>query len=155
VGPEELIVEGALFGSGRPVLVVPADYTGDMRLDRILICWNGGRNAARATGNAIPFLKRANAVEVVVVSTEVAAPALTSAGDLCRHLERHQINASVKRLEPGNLKVSQAILEQAGRSGAGMLVMGGYGHSRLREFILGGTTRGVLAAMNVPTLMSH
>jgi nucleotide-binding universal stress UspA family protein len=155
VGPEELIVEGALFGSGRPVLVVPADYTGDMRLDRILVCWNGGRNAARATGNAIPFLKRANAVEVVVVSTEVSPTAVTSAGDLCRHLERHQISASVKRLEPGNLKVSQAILEHAARSGAGMLVMGGYGHSRLREFILGGTTRGVLAAMNVPTLMSH
>jgi nucleotide-binding universal stress UspA family protein len=155
VGPEELIVEGALFGSGRPVMVVPAEYNGGMRLDRVLVCWNGGRNAARATGNAIPFLKRANAVEVVTVGTELAAAAVTSAGDLCRHLERHGINAAVKRIEPGNLKVSAAILDYAAKSGAGMLVMGGYGHSRLREFILGGTTRAILKMMTVPTLMSH
>jgi len=155
VGPEELIVEGALFGSGRPILVVPADYQGGMRLDRVLICWNGGRNAARATANAIPFLRRANGVEIVTVGTEVAAAAETSAADLSRHLGRHDIKAEVKRIEPGNLKVSAAILDYAGKSGAGMLVMGGYGHSRLREFILGGTTRGVLAAMTVPTLMSH
>ena len=155
VGPEELIVEGALFGSGRPVMVVPADYNGGMRLDRVLVCWNGGRNAARATGNAIPFLRRANSVEVVTVGTESAAAALTSAGDLCRHLERHGINAAVKRIEPGNLKVSAAILDYAAKSSAGMLVMGGYGHSRLREFILGGTTRAILKATSVPTLMSH
>jgi nucleotide-binding universal stress UspA family protein len=155
VGPEELIVEGALFGSGRPILVVPADYQGGMRLDRVLICWNGGRNAARATANAIPFLRRANGVEIVTVGTDVAAAAATSAADLSRHLGRHGVKAEVKRIEPGNLKVSAAILDYAGKSGAGMLVMGGYGHSRLREFILGGTTRGVLAAMTVPTLMSH
>lgn len=155
VGPEELIVEGALFGSGRPILLVPADYQGGMRLDRVLICWNGGRNAARATANAIPFLRRANAVEIITVGTEAAAAAEASANDLSRHLARHGIKAEVKRIEPGNLKVSAAILDYAAISGAGMLVMGGYGHSRLREFILGGTTRGVLAAMTVPTLMSH
>ena len=146
VGPEELIVEGALFGSGRPILVVPADYQGGMRLDRVLICWNGGRNAARAT---------ANEAEIVTVGTDASAAAETSAADLSRHLDRHGIKAAVKRIDPGNLKVSAAILNHAAASGAGMLVMGGYGHSRLREFILGGTTRGVLAAMNVPTLMSH
>jgi nucleotide-binding universal stress UspA family protein len=155
VGPEELIVEGALFGSGRPILVVPADYQGGMRLDRVLVCWNGGRNAARATANSIPFLRRANAVEIVTVGTEASAAAETSAADLSRHLGRHGIKAEVKRIEPGNRKVSAAILNYAAASGAGMLVMGGYGHSRLREFILGGTTRGVLAAMTVPTLMSH
>ena len=155
VGPEELIVEGALFGSGRPVMVVPADYTGGMRLERVLVCWNGGRNAARATGNAIPFLRRAKQVEVVTVGTELAAPALTSANDLCRHLERHGITVSPKRIEPGSKRVSESILDYAGSSGAGLIVMGGYGHSRLREFILGGTTRGVLKAMTVPTLMSH
>jgi len=155
VGPEELIVEGALFGSGRPILVVPADYQGGIRLERVLVCWNGGRNAARATANALPFLRRANAAEIVTVGTEAASPAETSAADLSRHLARHGITANVKRIEPGNLKVSAAILNYAVKSGAGMLVMGGYGHSRLREFILGGTTRGVLAAMTVPTLMSH
>ena len=155
VGPEELIVEGALFGSGRPILVVPADYQGGMRLDRVLICWNGGRNAARAAANAIPFLQRAGAVEIVTVGTDLAAAAAVSAGDLALHLSRHGIKADVKRIEPGDMKVSEAILDYATKSGTGMLVMGSYGHSRLREFILGGTTRGVLAAMTVPTLMSH
>jgi nucleotide-binding universal stress UspA family protein len=155
VGPEELIVEGALFNSGRPVLVVPAVYSGGIRLDRVIVCWNGGRNAARATANAIPFLRRASTVEVVTVGTEAAAAALASASDLSRHLQRHSINATVRRIEPGNLKVSAAILDYANKSSAGMIVMGGYGHSRLREFILGGTTRGVLASMTVPTLMSH
>jgi nucleotide-binding universal stress UspA family protein len=155
VGPEELIVEGALFGSGRPVLVVPADYSGGMRIERVLVCWNGGRNAARAAGNAIPFMQRSQTVEVVTVGTEAAAAGLASASDLCRHLERHGINTSTRQIDPGSMKVSAAILDYASKSGAGMLVMGGYGHSRLREFILGGTTRGVLAAMTVPTLMSH
>ena len=155
VGPEELIVEGGLFGSGRPILVVPADYQGGMRLDRVLVCWNGGRNAARATANAIPFLRRANAVEIVTVGTEASTAAETSAAGLSRHLARHGITAEVKRIESRNLKVSAAILAYAAKSGASMLVMGSYGHSRLREFILGGTTRGVLAAMTVPTLMSH
>jgi nucleotide-binding universal stress UspA family protein len=155
VGPEELIVEGALFGSGQPVLVVPADYSGGMRLDRVLVCWNGGRNAARATANAVPFLRRANAVEIVTVGTELAAAAETSAADLARHLGRHSINADVTRIQPGSLRVSAAILNHASKSGASMIVMGGYGHSRLREFILGGTTRGVLKMMTVPTLMSH
>lgn len=155
VGPEELIVEGALFGSGRAVIVVPADHSGGLTLDRVLVCWNGGRNAARAAANALPFLKRAKAVEIVTVGTELAAAAETSAADLARHLGRHGIKAEVKRIEPGNLRVSAAILAYAAKSGASMLVMGGYGHSRLREFILGGTTRGVLKAMTVPTLMSH
>jgi nucleotide-binding universal stress UspA family protein len=155
VGPEELIVEGALFNSGRPVLVVPAEYTGGMRLDRILVCWNGGRNAARATANAIPFLSRANAVEIVTVGTELAAAAANSAADLGRHLERHGVNSQVTRIKPGSMRVSAAILDHAVKSGASMIVMGGYGHSRLREFIMGGTTRGVLGTMTVPTLMSH
>jgi nucleotide-binding universal stress UspA family protein len=155
VGPEELIVEGALFGSGRSMIVVPADHTGGLKLDRVLICWNGGRNAARATGNALPFLERAKAVEIITVGTEATAAAEASAADLGKHLARHGINAQVKRIEPGNLRVSAAILDYAAKSGANMLVMGGYGHSRLREFILGGTTRGVLKAMTVPTLMSH
>src|SRR4051812_32753884 len=119
VGPEELIVEGALFGSGRPIVVVPADYEGGLRLERVLICWNGGRNAARAAANAIPFLQRANAVEIVTVGTDVAAAAETSAAELSRHLGRHGIKADRKRIEPGNLKVSAAILDYAGKSGAG------------------------------------
>jgi nucleotide-binding universal stress UspA family protein len=154
VGPEELIVEGALFGSGRPVIVVPFGHGGPL-LDRIVVCWNGGRTAARATADAMPLLKRAKAVDVITIGNEAASSVEESAGELGKHLARHGINVKVKRVPQGNLRVSAAILAYAAESGANLLVMGGYGHSRLREFILGGTTRGVLKAMTVPTLMSH
>ncbi len=155
VGPEELVVEGALFGSGRPVMVVPFGYKGGMKLDRVVVCWNGGRTAARATADAMPFLKRAKAVDVITVGTEAANPVEASAAEIGKHLTRHDVKVQVKRVPQGNLRVSAAILAYAAESGANMLVMGGYGHSRLREFILGGTTRGVLKTMTVPTLMAH
>ncbi|HZS64491.1 MAG TPA: universal stress protein [Xanthobacteraceae bacterium] len=155
VGPEELVVEGALFGSGRPVVVVPFGHQGGMLLDRIAICWNGGRNAARATAEAMPFLKRAKTVDIIVVAADNSGPIEGTAAELARHLARHDIKAQVTRVPQGNLRVSAAILAYAADSGATMLVMGGYGHSRLREFMLGGTTRGVLKSMTVPTLMSH
>ncbi len=155
VGPEELVVEGALFGSGRPVIVVPFDHGGGPKFDRIVVCWNGGRTAARATADAMPFLKRAKVVDVITVGNEAANTAEGPAAEIGKHLTRHGINVQVKRVVQGNLRVSAAILGHAAQSGANMLVMGGYGHSRLREFILGGTTRGVLKTMTVPTLMSH
>ncbi|MEX1083655.1 MAG: universal stress protein [Xanthobacteraceae bacterium] len=155
VGPEELVVEGALFGSGRPVMVVPFAHKGALALDRIVVCWNGGRTAARATADAMPFLTRAKAVDIITVAPDSASTTEPSAADIAHHLARHDINAQVRRIAQGNLRVSAAILAYAAENGANMLVMGGYGHSRLREFILGGTTRGVLKAMTVPTLMSH
>jgi nucleotide-binding universal stress UspA family protein len=155
VGPEELVVEGALFGSGRPLIVVPFGYQRGIELDRIVICWNGGRTSARATADAMPFLKRAKAVDIVTIAAENAGPIEASAAELAKHFGHHGINAQPKHVAKGSLRVSAAILAYAADSGANMLVMGGYGHSRLREFILGGTTRGVLKSMTVPTLMSH
>jgi nucleotide-binding universal stress UspA family protein len=153
MAPEELIVEGALFGSGRPVIVVPHTQSSGLKLDKIIICWNGGRTAARAMAEAMPFLHQAKSVEVITVGTD-AGKNDESAG-VGQHLARHGLKAEVKNIVPGDLKVSAAILAHAKASGADLLVMGGYGHSRLREFILGGTTRGVLKSTTVPTLMSH
>jgi nucleotide-binding universal stress UspA family protein len=154
VGPEELIVEGALFGSGRPVIVVPYVHKAGVP-DRVVVCWNGGRTAARATADAMPFLHRAKHVDVIIVGPEVNKTAEASGSEIGKHLARHGLNVQVKYISQGNLRVSAAILAYAAESRADLLVMGGYGHSRLREFILGGTTRGVLKAMTVPTLMSH
>jgi nucleotide-binding universal stress UspA family protein len=155
VAPEELIVEGALFGSGRPVIVVPHHQKAGLKPERILICWNGGRTAARAMADAMPLLQRAKTVEVGVVGTDLAKNNGISGAEVAQHLARHGITAEVKNIDPGNLKVSGALIAYAASSGADLLVMGGYGHSRLREFILGGTTRGILKATMVPTLMSH
>jgi nucleotide-binding universal stress UspA family protein len=155
VGPEELIVEGALFGSGRPVIVVPYSHKAGIKPERVVVCWNGGRTAARATADAMPFLHQAKNVDVITIATDAHKNAEASGTDIGKHLTRHGLNVQVKRIAAGNQRVSGAILSYAANSGADLLVMGGYGHSRLREFILGGTTRGVLKAMTVPTLMSH
>jgi nucleotide-binding universal stress UspA family protein len=151
---EELMIEGALFESGRPVIVVPYIQKPGLTLERVMICWDGGRMAARAVGDAMPFLARAKAVDIVIVAEERKNVEVTGAR-MTEHLSRHGITAEVKRLAKGDVTVTATILDYAADSGADFMVMGGYGHSRLREFILGGVTRGILAEMTVPVLMSH
>ncbi len=155
MAPEELIVEGALFGSGRPMIVVPHTQRTGLKLDRVVVCWNGGRTAARALADALPFLQRAKTVEVVIIGTDADKKDEAAGADIGQHLARHGLKVEINRIVAGNLKVSRAILAHAAESATDLLVMGGYGHSRLREFILGGTTRGILKATTVPTLMSH
>jgi nucleotide-binding universal stress UspA family protein len=151
---EELMIEGALFESGRPVVVVPYIQKQGLTLDRVLACWDGGRMSARAIADAMPFLERAKAVEIVIVAEERKNDEITGA-NMTEHLARHGVTANVKRIARGDLAIADVILDYAADSGADFMVMGGYGHSRLREFILGGVTRGILGSMTVPVLMSH
>jgi nucleotide-binding universal stress UspA family protein len=151
---DELIIEGALFESGRPLVVVPYIQKRGMTLDRVLACWDGSRTAARAIGDAMPLLERAKAVDIVIVAEERKSDEITGA-NMSEHLARHGVRASVKRIAKGDLAIEDVLLSYAADSGADFMVMGGYGHSRLREFILGGVTRGILASMTVPVLMSH
>jgi nucleotide-binding universal stress UspA family protein len=152
---EELLIEGALFGSGRPVIVVPHIQKGGLKLDRVAVCWDGSRPAARAIADAIPFLTRAKSIEVVVVTGERDKSGEITGANMRRHLARHGVNVEIKRLPAGNVGVQSAILAHAADTGADFMVLGGYGHSRLREFILGGVTRSILGSMAVPVLMSH
>lgn len=152
-GPEELITEAALFQSGRPVMVVPYINKGGLVTDRIMVCWDGGRTSARAIADALPLLKRAKAVEVVTITGE-EGKGIVPGADIGRHLARHDVNVEVKRIVAKG-DVQTTLLSYAADISADMIVMGGYGHSRLREFILGGVTRGMLASMTVPCLMSH
>lgn len=151
---DELIIEGALFESGRPVIVVPYIQKRGLTLERVLACWDGGRTAARAIADAMPFLERAKAVDLVIVAEERKNDEITGVR-MSEHLTRHGVAVSVKRIAKGDLAVQDVILSYAADSGADFMVMGGYGHSRLREFILGGVTRGILNSMTVPVLMSH
>ena len=154
-GPaDDLLMEGALFESGRPLVVVPYIQRRGITLERVLACWDGSRTAARAIGDAMPLLERAKAVEVVIVAEERKSEEMTGA-NMNAHLVRHGIAASVKRIAKGDIAIQDALLSYAADSGADFMVMGGYGHSRLREFILGGVTRGILASMTLPVLMSH
>src|SRR5947208_4152424 len=150
----ELVIEGALFESGRPVVVVPYIQRRGLTLERVLACWDGSRTAARAIGDAMPLLERAKAVDLVTVAEERKSEEIAGT-TMSDHLARHGIKTNPKRLTRGDLAIEDVILSYAADSGADLMVMGGYGHSRLREFILGGVTRGILAAMTAPVLMSH
>jgi nucleotide-binding universal stress UspA family protein len=155
-GPaQDLVIEGALFGSGRPVIVVPYIQRGGLKLDRVLICWDGSRPAARAIADAMPFLVRAAAIDVVIVASGREKSDEIPGVDMGEHLARHALKVEVKRIVSTDLDVPNTILSYAADSGADLIVMGGFGHSRLREFVLGGATRGILASMTVPALMSH
>jgi nucleotide-binding universal stress UspA family protein len=152
---DRLIVEAALFDSGRPVLVVPYIQRDGLKLDRVMVCWDGSRSAARAVGDAMPFIVRAKAAEIVIVATESAKSDEMPGADIAHHLARHGAKAEIDRIVSTEIDVANTILSHTADVSADLLVMGGYGHSRLREFILGGATRRILAAMTVPTLMSH
>jgi len=151
----ELIIEAALFESGRPVLVVPYIQRDGLKLDHVMVCWDGGRNAARAIGDAMPFLTRAKEVEVVVVAGDPGKRDEIPGADIAHHLARHGLKVELERIVVRDLDVANTTLSHAADCGTDLIVMGGYGHSRLREFVLGGATRGILSSMTVPTLMSH
>ena len=152
---EIVIDEGALLESGHPVLVVPFIQKQSLKLDRIIVCWDGSRAASRAISDAMPFLQKAKQVDIVMVSGKPEESDEIAGADLGRHLARHELKVDLKRMTALGIDVASTLLSYAADFSADMIVMGGYGHSRLREFVLGGVTRGILSAMTVPTLLSH
>jgi nucleotide-binding universal stress UspA family protein len=152
----DLMIEAALFGSGRPVVIVPYIHKGGISLNRVICAWDGSRTAARAFGDAMPFLRRAKSVEVFIVANEKTRTERELRGaDIARHLARHGVKVDVEITPAADIDVASIVLSHAADLSADLLVMGGYGHSRLREFMLGGVTRGILETMTVPVLMSH
>jgi nucleotide-binding universal stress UspA family protein len=146
------IPEAVLFNSGGPMLMVPYIHKGPLDTHHVGIAWDGSRLAARALRDAMPFLMGAKAVTVIAVNEQASE---TSSDQLVGHLARRGIAARVQRLAVERGDVQAAILSIAAESEMGLLVMGGYGHSRLHERILGGVTRGMFESMTVPVLMSH
>jgi nucleotide-binding universal stress UspA family protein len=149
---DNIIPQGILFNSGGPMLMVPYIHKGPLDANHVGIAWDGSRAAARALHDAMPFLMGAKAVTVIAVN-ETAGEA--SSDQLVGHLARRGIAAQVQRLTSDRGNIQSTILSIAAESNIGLLVMGGYGHSRLKERILGGVTRGMFEAMTVPVLMSH
>ncbi|PSC03792.1 universal stress protein UspA [Alsobacter soli] len=149
---EPSILEAALFGSGRPVLVVPYIQRSAPTLDHALVAWDGSREATMAMAGAMPLLRRAARVEVVSVNREkeVDFPGF----NVTRHLARHGVNAELRRITT-DLDLGNTLLSHADDVRADLLVMGGYAHSRFREMVFGGTTRTVLESMTLPVLMAH
>jgi nucleotide-binding universal stress UspA family protein len=152
---EELIAENTLFEAGRPMIIVPYIQKGPLKLDRVMVGWDGSRQAARAIGDAMPLLGKAGRVDVVIVTNERGKEDEIEGADMGEHLARHGLKVDVKRIAGGNIDVADALLSHVADSGTDFIVMGGYGHSRLRQFILGGVTTSILKSMTVPVLMAH
>jgi nucleotide-binding universal stress UspA family protein len=151
------LVEAALFETGRPVLVVPYAAAPSPGLKHALIAWNASREAARAVHDALPLLALMERVTVLVVEPEATPDAhgQEPGADIARHLARHGLEVTVQRAVAPDIAVSDVILNTIAEQSVDLLVMGGYGHSRLREFMLGGATRSLLGAMTAPVLMAH
>jgi nucleotide-binding universal stress UspA family protein len=151
------LVEDVLMTSGRPILVIPYIGRFDTFGTNILVGWNNSREAARAMNDAIPLLAKAASVTILEanpIGRKLASDDATSA-DITRHLARHGINAKTARTSMDRMSASDALLSYAADVSADLLVVGGYGHSRLRELILGGVTRELLQHMTLPVLMAH
>jgi nucleotide-binding universal stress UspA family protein len=120
-----------------------------------MVCWDGSRPAARAVADAMPILEKANRVQLVTVSNERGKKHEIEGADMGQHLARHGLNVEVKHIDRGHIDVADVLLSHAADSGTDFIVMGGYGHSRLREFVLGGVTHSIFRSMTVPVLMAH
>ena len=144
-----------LLHAGGPVLFVPYIFRGAFRAKRIGICWDGSRLAARALKDARPFLEQADALYAISINGAEDVPADASAQKLAKHLAHSGPPIKLIDLPAPRSDIQPSILSLAADQSLDMLVMGAYGHSRLREGILGGVTRAMLRTMTIPTLMSH
>ena len=151
----DFLSEAVLFGSGRPMLMIPFINRGTFRSDRVLVCWDGKAPAARAVHNAAPFLRKAKAIDVVTINEDEDAAGEASLAAFIAHLARRDLPATPHRLTADTSNVHNAILSLAADNDSDLIVMGGYGHSRLREFIMGGVTHGMFESLTVPALISH
>jgi nucleotide-binding universal stress UspA family protein len=146
-----------LLASGRPILVVP--YIGVQATpgERVLVAYDGGREATRAIADAMPILRRAKQVNVVTVNPDSAlhAGSTRPGSHLALWLQRQGVNASIAPSDTTQIGIGEWFLSRASDLGTDLIVMGGYGHTRLRELVLGGVTRTMLETMTVPVLMSH
>ncbi len=149
--------EQVALASGRPVLIVPYAGHFDNVGRRVLIAWSATREAARAVSDAMPLLTSAELVTVLTIDPREGphAHGELPGADIALHLARHGVKAQIERTVSAGLPVGEALLSRAADLGADLIVMGAYGHSRLREVLLGGATRSVLRSMTVPVLMSH
>jgi len=148
----DLFAEAALFQSGRPMIVVPRNYAAGFSAGRIVIAWDGSIHAARAVAAAMPLMSNASEIEVCTIQ-EAAKGDNLRGNELVTHLRHHGLNVGFA--QRNDAEVPEAIAREAEAFRAALVVMGGYGHSRFREFMFGGVTRLMLNTTPVPVLMAH
>ena len=155
---QDSLLDGVLFASGRPVYVVPHIGRFEVPSRKAVIAWDGGKKAARAVNDAIPLLEgRGGEIVVLVINAEQrkGAHGDQPGADIAAHLERHGLSTRVERQTVAQVSVDAAILNYLFDASADLLIMGAYGHSRLRERAFGGVTNEILHQMTTPVLMSE
>lgn len=146
--------EAILFGSGRPTLLLPLDRRIEP-LSHVVVAWDGSRSAARAVADAAPFLAHASEITVVTVIDEKPLENKEIGERLANGLRKRLLPARARAIETGERPIGITLQDFAGKIDGNLLVMGGYGHSAIREFVLGGATRAVLEELKLPALLSH
>jgi nucleotide-binding universal stress UspA family protein len=149
--------EPILFGSGRPVLVLPdgRKSSGVFALDEVVVAWDFSRPAARAVADSLPILARARRVCLLTVTNEKIINTERSAAELAKHLARHDIHATVEDVDAAGRSIGEVLDSYVRSHQTNLLVMGAYGHSRVRDFILGGATKSMLSSPPLPIFLSH
>jgi len=152
---DNTLAQEILYQSGGPVLFMPYTFKGAFHARRVGICWDGSRLAARAVRDAMPLLEQAEAITIITINAASSVPADASAAHLMRYLSRLGVPTEIDSVKTEKANTQSSILSLAADESLNLLVMGGYGHSRLKETVFGGVTREMLESMTVPTLMSH
>jgi nucleotide-binding universal stress UspA family protein len=148
--------ETVIFESGRPTLVLPErPHANPLDLKTVVVAWDFSRAAARAVADAIPLLERAGEVRIVTVANEKIFDSRHSAEELAKNLSRHGIDVVLDKVDAAGRAIGNVLEAHVASCSADILVMGAYGHSRFREFILGGATKSLLSKPPIPILFSH
>lgn len=143
-----------VFGAGRPAILVPPSGESEP-LGHVAVAWDASRVAARALADALPLLSDETRITVLTVEDEKPLPEDNVAEALASSLRKRGFHAEARNVDLGRRTIAEALQESALEAGAGLLVMGGFGHSRVRDFILGGATKGVFTDLRLPVLLSH
>jgi nucleotide-binding universal stress UspA family protein len=149
--------ESIIFESGRPTIVIPnvRTSTRTFALDTVVVAWDFSRPASRAVADALPLLEKATRVYVVTVTNEKTISSGRSGPELAKHLARHGANVVLDSVDAAGRTIGSVLESYASSQSANLLVMGAYGHSRFREFVLGGATRSMLSRPPLPIFFSH
>lgn len=157
MAPPPALLQDVILGAGRPVLAIPYIGVRRMPAEKVAIAWDSGREAARAVADSLPLLSSAKAVTVLAVNPKVGADGHGEqpGADIATHLARHGLKVEVQRSQSPDASIGDSLLSRLADLDSDLLVMGAYGHARLRQVILGGVTRTLLEQMTVPLLLSH
>lgn len=154
---QQAYAEAIIFGSGRPVLITPQERkrATEFKLNTVVIAWDFSRPATRAVADALPILEKAKRVRVLTVTNEKIIDTKRSGAELAKHLAHHGVEVVLDNVDAGGSGIGSILEAHVASTDADLLVMGAYGHSRIREFILGGATKSVLSRPPVPVFLSH